>query len=423
MKRINLDSGIIKKISFTAFVEVAVKVIGLISGILIIRLLPVEEYALYTLGNTMLGTMLQLSDGGLSMGVMSIGGKHFKDKNQFSTIMNTALTLRRKFGIICYIALAPVVYFLMINNGASPLSAVLICLSIIPMFYAQLSYSLNQVPFKLYQDLVPLQKNNLKFNFSRLIFTIVPLFIFPFASIAILSTGVAQYLADLRLKKLSGKFFNLVESSDADTKAELLSITKRILPTAIYFSLSGQLTVWLVSIFGSVKSVAEIGALSRLSLVFSVFTSIFSLIVVPRFARLPNEKAVLVKWFVQIQVVLFLIAFLIPLFISFFPDQILMILGSNYSGLSRELVILGFSTGLNLIISGLAGLNSSRAYILHPGIQIPFNVAVLVASIIFITPDTTENALWVGVARASVAPILMNFVFFYYMNKSIKNEK
>ena len=59
----------LKLITITGLAQVIVQAVGFISGILVIRLLPVQEYALYTLANTMLGTMTVLSDGGISTSV------------------------------------------------------------------------------------------------------------------------------------------------------------------------------------------------------------------------------------------------------------------------------------------------------------------------------------------------------------------
>lgn len=416
MKNINL-----KNISFTVISEILVKVIGLVSGIVVIRYLPVNEYAMYTIANTMLGTMIGFADGGISAGVLSMGGQNYQDKSKFSSLIKTALSLRRKFGVIAYIVLAPIVYYLLLRNDASHLAAILICLSMIPVFYVQLAYSINQVPLKLHQNLLPLQKVSIGFNISRLVLITLTIFIFPFASLIILVGGVANYGANHQLLKKNTEYVDENAIADPEIEKKFLKITKRILPSAIYFSLNGQITIWLISFFGTVKSVAEIGALSRLSMAFGVLQSLFALIIIPRFARLPNVKSILIKRFVQIQLMLLGIAVLIPFLIWLFPSQILWILGANYSGLTNEIVVFGFTIGVTFIISGLAGLNNSRAFILHPAIHIPFNLFVLFISFYFIRPTNTINVLWLDLVRASVAPVLMNIIFFYYLNKSQLN--
>ena len=75
-----------KLISITGGAQLIVQAIGLVSGIIVIRLLSTSEYGLYTLANTMLGTMIILADGGISAGVMAQGGKVWQDKNQLGIV-------------------------------------------------------------------------------------------------------------------------------------------------------------------------------------------------------------------------------------------------------------------------------------------------------------------------------------------------
>ncbi len=76
-----------KLISITGSAQIIVQAVGFASGILIIRLLPVQEYAFYTLANTMLGAMTVLSDGGISTGVMAQGGKVWEDKLKLGKVL------------------------------------------------------------------------------------------------------------------------------------------------------------------------------------------------------------------------------------------------------------------------------------------------------------------------------------------------
>src|SRR4051812_39271310 len=84
-----------KLISITGSAQVLIQAIGFVSGIMIIRLLSTSEYALYTLANTMLGTMTLLTDGGINTGVMAQGGRVWQDKVKLGIVMNTGMDLRR----------------------------------------------------------------------------------------------------------------------------------------------------------------------------------------------------------------------------------------------------------------------------------------------------------------------------------------
>ncbi|MFT6485349.1 MAG: O-antigen/teichoic acid export membrane protein [Bdellovibrionota bacterium] len=407
-----------KKISIVTAIEVLLKVIGFLSGILIIRLLPKDEYAFYTIVNTMMGSIALMSGSGVASGVMKIGGQVYRDKVKLGRVIQTALKLRRKLGLFCYLLVCPIVFYMLHKNGASYLMGGLLCLSMLPAFYSQLSAGLYHLSIKLNQDLVPLQTINLQQNLLRLGISVATLFVFPFAALAILGAGVAQYIANVRLRRLSEKYASISGEESVQVKNELIGIVKRAMPTAIYFGLSGQISVWLISFFGTVESVAEIGALSRLSMVFSVVNSLFVLIVAPRFARLGNDKKSLAKRFLQIELVLVVLAFLVPTTVSLIPNQILWLLGEDYQGLNSELVLLGGTIGLSVLINGLAAMNSSRAFILNPLIHIPFNIIVLVATALVIDPTSTYNVLLIDFFRAAMAPLLLNFVFFKYLRKA-----
>src|SRR5690349_4585514 len=77
-----------KLVTITGGAQALVQGAGLICGILIIRLLPTNEYAFYTLANTMLGTMTVLADGGISTGVMAQGGKVWQSKAELGTVLS-----------------------------------------------------------------------------------------------------------------------------------------------------------------------------------------------------------------------------------------------------------------------------------------------------------------------------------------------
>ncbi|MGZ4966754.1 MAG: hypothetical protein ACXV97_06225, partial [Chthoniobacterales bacterium] len=83
-----------------AFVQAAVQAISFLSGILLVRHLEQREYAFFTIANTMQGTINVLADIGISIGLVSIGGRVWQDRHRFGELISTALHLRRQMGAI-----------------------------------------------------------------------------------------------------------------------------------------------------------------------------------------------------------------------------------------------------------------------------------------------------------------------------------
>lgn len=363
-----------KLITVTGTSQVAIQAVGFVSGILIIRILPVHEYALYTLANTMLGTLTLLADGGISTGVMALGGKVWDDKDKLGVVLSSGMDLRGKFAMGSLLLATPALIYLLRHHEASWLMTVLIVLSLIPAFFSALSGNILQIPLKLKQDILPLQKNQVGVNASRLGLLLLTIFIFPWAYIAILAAGLPQVLANIQLQKISLPYANWKQESDPAIKKKILSVVKRIFPGAVYFCLSGQISIWLISVFGTTTAISQIGALGRLAMAINLIGIVFSTLVVPRFAKTPDVPQILLKkYFFSI----FLVAVLcmgICGFVNIFSSEVLWVLGSQYSSLEEELFLYVIASCLGLLSGASFNLYVSRGWVLNPFISISVSV-------------------------------------------------
>jgi O-antigen/teichoic acid export membrane protein len=168
---------------------------------------------------------------------------------------------------------------------------------------------------------------------------LLTIFIFPWACIAIFAAGLPQIWGNRRLRKISSTYADWEQKPDPEIRKNILAIVRRILPGSIYYCVSGQITIWIISVFGTTAAVAQIGALGRLSMMLSFFSSLFGALIVPRFARLSNHNGVILKRFLQIQLGLVALFITVILLVSMFPAQLLWILGKNYSMLGKELIL------------------------------------------------------------------------------------
>ena len=407
----------IKLISITGGAQLIVQFVGLISGIIVIRMLPTHEYGLYTLANTMLGTMLVLADGGISSGVMSQGGKVWQDREKLGVVLATGMDLRMKFAIGSLLIAIPFLLYLLIHHDASWLMSFLIVVSLIPSFFTSLSGALLQVAPKLNQDIGPLQKNNIVSNILRLVLIMIILFAFPWAFIAIFVAGIAQLWANSNLKKISFGYANWKQTPDVTVRKEILYFVKRILPGSIYYCLSGQITIWLISFFGNTAAVAQVGALGRLGMMLGIFTAILGTLVIPRFSRLPDEKIKLFKTFFLIQLGLVTLGIFIIGIVYLFPAQILWILGKDYSNLKTELILSIAGSCLGLVAGSAFGLSTSRGWAINPLISIPLTLGAIILGISIIDISTL-----VGVLKFNLFVYIVEIIM-YYLYCAIKISK
>lgn len=409
-----------KLVSITGSAQFFIQAIGLVSGIIVIRLLPTQQYGLYTLANTMLGTMMVLADGGISTTVMAQGGKVWQNRVKLGAVIATGIELRRKFAIASLLVATPVLFYLLMHNNAGWLASLLISAALMPAFFAALSGNLLSIAPSLHQAVVPLQKLQVSVSVGRLGMILLTLFIFPWASIAILCASLPQVLANLHLRRVANLYADSNQPADPVVRANILTGVRRILPGSIYYCLSGQITIWLISLFGTTASLAQAGALGRLTMVLGLFTAVFVSLVVPRFARLEGNQKLLLKRFVQLQFGLIPIFTAIVLIVSIFPGELLWILGRNYAGLHQEL-LLSVAGGCMSVFAGLLfTLATSRNWTIHPAIVIPITIAALITGILIFDISSLAGILrlnlWVSFTEVL---IYMLYCFFRIHKMSV----
>ena len=384
-------------VTITGGAQAIIQALGLVSGILVIRLLPTSQYALYTLANAMLGTMSILADGGISAGVMAQGGKVWQDREKLGTVLATGFELRQRFAVGSLLVATPVLLYLLHAHDASWPMAFLIVAALVPAFVTALSGAILEVAPKLAQDIVPLQRNQVGVNIGRLMLLGLVLVPFPLAFMAVLGGGLPQIWANRRLRKISSRYADWHQQPDGAVRQEIMAFVRRILPGSIYYCLSGQLTIWLISVFGTTVAIAQVGALSRLSMMLGLISVVFSTLVLPRFARLPAVRRLLFARYMQVLAGLVVLSGIIIGLVSLFPGEVLWILGNGYSNLRSVVVLSVGSSCLGLIVGVSFSICTSRGWAVHPALSIPITVAAVACGVILFDVGTLRGILLMNI--------------------------
>jgi O-antigen/teichoic acid export membrane protein len=408
-----------KLISITGSAQIAIQALSLLSGIFVIRLLPTKEYALYTLANTMLGTITVIADGGIATGVMTLGGKVWQSQEQLGAVIATGLDLRKRFAAIVLLFAVPILLYLLYHHSHNWLLSGLIVASLIPAFFSALSGTLLEIAPRLHQDIKSLQKIEVGASVGRLLLMVATLFFFPFASIAILSAGLPQILANQRLRKISTMYASWSQPPVAAIQKEIMPIVKRVLPGALYYCVSGQITIWLISFYGSTESVAQVGALGRLTMILNVFSTVCSTLVIPRFARLPFNKKLVFNRFMQVQFLIFVVTGVVISFITLFPSYALLLLGKNYANLTSEVILMTISSCVSMAGGITYSMSVARGWILPPILHIGVNVLSQVVLLYFLDLSKVTNIIMFSIANSGIA----YFMILVYFIISVSNRK
>lgn len=387
-------------------VQLAVQAMGFFGGVLVIRLLDHQEYAYFTIANTMQGTMALLTDLGISISLMSIGGKVWNDRVAFSRLFTTARKLRNIMALAAGAVIVPLSLWMLLRQGAGPLYTFLILAVVAAGFTFQVSSGIYVVVLRLHSRIKELQIADFLSAASRLLclgaFSLLFLNAALALATALMSFGIQAWL----LRRWGREVVDHEAEPDPEYRISMLKVVANQAPSGIYYCFQSQIAVWLLSTFGKAESVAQFGALGRLALIFSLVGGILNNIVLPSFSRC-HDRTQLVRRYWQIMGVYAAFCAVLVTASIFFSDQFLWILGKQYAGLNQQFFWIVLSTVVSSLAVTMFSINSSRGWIEYAWLYIPCTLVTQACLLTVLDVSTVQGAIFFGL-WSNLSPLLVN---------------
>lgn len=380
---------------FTA--QTLTQLLGIAAGLLLVRFMPIGEYALYTLALSVITFFNFVSDLGSTTSLV-----HFfrEERDTFQGYLDAVVSLRR---VAFLLGAAGVVVIFPWSAWAKGFGAVPIALAtagILLTVWFQIAASVRVLALRLADRYSPSYRADVTGGGIRLA-----------ASLAMVATGLLRAWIGILASGLAAAAVAFVARPErtAKTEGDLRPYRRRVLryllptlPSALYFSVQGPLTVWLAATFGGTRNIAEVGALGRLGLLVGIFSSLIGVVFLPRLARIVDER--LYRWRVA-QFGGFLMAIVLALFAAaaIAPDLFLLLLGKSYAGLHAELLLVVAGAGLSLLDGYLVNVNLARSWTRWQGAAVFTLVAAQAALMALLPLGTTAGVLSFNVLSGAVA--------------------
>jgi hypothetical protein len=364
-----------------------------LSGIVVVRYLGTEEYAFYTIAAAAITAMAALSNGGILDGMTAIGARHAQDEGRLAQLVSTALALRNHVALLLAVPIAGLSVWMLAREGASFGTVLPLVVATALVNLAELHYSvLHLVPW-LNRRIRELQAVEVQGAFVRFLgCATIPLFI-PRADVAVLCAAAGLGFQILLLKR-RGLLPRHYEATPPDPRlsAEMTSVLHRQWPNDLNALVQSQASLWLLTAFSSVASVAAFGALGRVTIVFTVILATLHRTLLSRYVGLSDpHRAMQVYGGV-------ILAFLAIAFLPFwafmkYPDAILSLFGPDYAGLTREFRLFSMNSLLAALAMLTLWLNSSRAWIMPSGFRVLYQTACLAVLVMWFGAGTLRGLL------------------------------
>jgi hypothetical protein len=178
-----------------------------------------------------------------------------------------------------------------------------------------------------------------------------------------------------------------------EDRREIVRLVKHLAPNAVFYCLQGQITVFLISVFAKqATAVAEVGALGRLAMIFSVLSNLLTNVFVPAFARCQDQRKLRVLY-VAIAGAVAVFGAIVLAGAGLFPNAFLFVLGNQYAHLDRELLLMVGGAVAAAMSGTLWALNAAKAWVAGSWLYIPLTLATQVALIPFIDFSSVTGVL------------------------------
>lgn len=395
--------------------QMAARSLAAISGLMLVRLLPVSEYGFYTLLLSVFTFICTFSDLGATESLSFFRRRASIKNKPWRHYFHAAIRFRRTIFLIGFIA--GTVYILYtakrIDQGVLSIFTGVFLMGLAAWFAIQssiISYVLKLEQHFRKAYLLDIGNESVKLVSVFLIWILGAAT--ALAGILSITAGaLVTALLAWQISQLKGS--ESLRSSSGRMRRSTLALLKQVVPTfpgSLHFALQGVLVAWLAVYYGSIGNLAEVGALGRIGVIVSIIAGFTSTVFVPRLIAITDESIFLKRYLMWCAVIGFTgVAILFAVWI--FPEGLLFLLGQSYSGLHKEL----FITAATAVVGTWGGfafnINRARGWVRYQSYSVPFIVVGQV--VLFSLLDFSDT---VGVLIFGLGTFFIGFIYQLLIN-------
>jgi len=381
---------------------------NLLYGLLCVRLLPVSDYAKFAVLYGFMGSLTVLLDMGASSTLAPLVGTQI---DNLPLIAGYIASVRRIVQKV-YLVAAPIAGLLFAlllakRHWGFWVVAQMIAVLLVTAWFARVSSSYGSVLI-IRRDRARYYQIQIIGSLGSLSLLLILWAVHGVNIYAAILLNLAQtiYLATAyhhRARQLLGV---KAEHSPLMEKRIIRLATPNI-PSVLFYAVQGQVTLMLITLFGqNTASIANVGALSRLSQMFLFLNQMNPILIEPFFARLPPAR--LKRTFLLSVAIIAICGSGFAALALLFPEAFLWLLGPHYSQLRIEVGLMILASVIYYIGGFIWVVNASRRFVFWWntfGI-IPFTVLVQGFFIWKLDLSTVRNVLILNIATASASLVM-----------------
>jgi O-antigen/teichoic acid export membrane protein len=380
----------------------ALQLLQALSGLALVWLLAVDEFALYAVFTGTLGFSSVLLGFGLASSVVSLVGENASDRAIVGRYLFAALRLRMWFlGPAGILGVGFLVYSgFRMECGPFVLAAMCVNLLLCNFFTAQID--LFGTPLQMLGRLGTLYKWGVAAELAKLSFMVA---LWSRDALGALNAScviaIVLGLNAAGLRHASGR--NFLRPSDPPLKeqSQLWRIVSPLLPNVLFSSFQGQITILVAGLVGNTAQIASVGALGRLARIMAFLEAANAMLIGPALAkqradRLWRTLPIVIGAAASLSAIIALAGFM-------FPSWFVLVLGANYRNLVDAVWIVTLGVALGYLASVLTTVAFFRHWVAWWSsiTSIALVVAAQIGVAAIVDLRTVAGVLFLGVAAGA----------------------
>jgi len=391
-------------------------VLGGIAGLLIVNVLPKDQYAAYTFLVACLTLMLGITDTGLAHCCLPVVGKRSSEPPW--VIGACQQVFRKRWALLFggFFIVAPYWFLSSREHGWTGMGYWAATVFTVATLLFNLREHYAGTVLTILGHVSTLTRVSFVSITVRIVFVCAVLLlpITAYSLSGIMAATAAASVVSVVLYVRAFKSHRLVEKKLSPETAkevdrQIYKFAKPLVLPAVFYQFQGVITVFLVSLFGTSSMLAEVGAFGRLSMMLIVFDRVAAVILFPAIARAPDGGQ-LESMVLKAHALYLAMMALVLLTAVYFPHYWMLLLGHQYKD-RESLVWMAFMATLLLNSAGFAFRTmAARGFTVRQSYIIPFVLAIQVGYLALFGASTLQAVLGFGIATC-----LANFLYQYAM--------
>ncbi len=400
-----------------------VQLITLVIGLFMMRWLVVAEYAQFSLAFSFQTTFTMLTDLGITATITALVGRRIHNAAVVGEyvrsgrhVRNLMLLLLSPFALLFY------AYIARLHHWAAGTSALLFG-AIVFSVYASGVVSCFSPALLINRQLSSYYRYNLAGVLARGLGTTCMYFLHwlnAWAAAWINAAGI--FLQGLLSRRKAAQFAILPLKTNPAITRQMFNYAMPNIPSMIFYSLQGQVSIYLISIYGSTRNIAEVGALGRLGQVFLLLSTFNPTVIEPFMARQARHRVL--RYYLLILSVAIAICAIISLAGFLEPQWILWLIGPNYAKLRHEVGWLMLSSCFSYLIGVVWYMSTARRWVYWSTswLTIAMIVAAQAIFLSLVRIDSTLHAIYfmASSTAAHLLAMLINSIYGFFRGPRIK---